>query len=356
MISACRSTSSLGGADGGSREGMPGPHRRCAVPRLAFACAALLLSLGSGAAFAAHPRVEVGDLVLEAPPGLEGDLSRLADAARRIVPQLERDLGVRARGPYRIVLLPSARPLDAELQRIDALAPSWAAGFLVGGLRIGAIRMGQIPRYPYDSAEEVLAHEIVHMLLHDAAREPVPPWFGEGVATWEGRRRGVRDLVVGASALLARQAPTLAQIDAAFDAGPERARRAYAASFDFVAWSVRRHGAELVPQIVARLDQEPLENAWRSVTGESLGQSERAWRRRSVWFHQWLPILGSTGTLWIGISLLAVFAGLARRRRDRELRARWDAEEALARAAVAATQVAEPALAAVEAATEDDLR
>jgi hypothetical protein len=308
---------------------------------LARTSALLGIALGPPDLAASLARVEVGDLVLEAPADLEGELARLAAASRRIVPELERDLGVRARGPYRIVLLPSARPLDPELRRVDELAPAWASGFLVGGLRLGAIRLGQIPRYPYDSTEEVLAHEVVHMLLHDAAREPVPAWFGEGVATFEGRRRGIRDFVVSAAAALTREPPTLDQIDAAFDAGPESARRAYAASFDFVAWSVRRHGADLVPEVVARLDRDPLDAAWREVTGETLARSERAWRRRSVWLHRWLPILGSTGTLWIAISLLAVLAGLARKRRDREMRARWDEEDA-ARAAESGGHSTEP--------------
>lgn len=272
-------------------------------------------------------RIQIGDLVLEAPVALETELAQLADASRRIVPNLERDLGVSARGPYRIVLIPGTRPLDPEIQQLDALAPPWAAGFMVGSLRLGAIRIGEVRRYPYDSAEEVLAHEIVHMLLYDAAGHPLPAWFSEGVATWEGRRRGVRDFVISASAVLAREPPTLAQIDAQFRAGSTSARQAYAASLDFVAWSVRRHGPDFVPRVIARLGDLPVEEAWEITADESLADSEERWRQRSVWIHRWLPLIGSTSTLWIGISLLAVLAGLARRHRDREMRARWEAED-----------------------------
>jgi uncharacterized protein YjeT (DUF2065 family) len=82
--------------------------------------------------------------------------------------------------------------------------------------------------------------------------------------------------------------------------------------------------------VVAGLDLHPLEDAWRQAAGEPLASSERRWRRASVWFHRWIPLLGGTSTLWIAIALLAVLAGLARRRRDRLVRARWDAEESAA--------------------------
>ena len=299
-----------------------------------------------GAALASErrPQITVGDLILEAPAGWEAQLEQMADAAADLVPRLESDLGRGTVAPYRIVLLPPRRELDPELVRLDELAPHWASGYVLGAYRIGAIRLQQLHRYPVDDAVEVLAHEITHMILFDAAGPGLPRWFGEGVATWEGRRRGLRDLVVTTVALLLDDPPPLAELDRELDAGPARARRAYATSFAFLEWSVRRHGTDLVPRLLdelarARRAQAPaadvdddagarLADAWREVTGESLAGAERRWRRHALWIHRWLPALAGSGTLWIAITVLFLVATAARRRRTRELYRRWAAEEA----------------------------
>jgi hypothetical protein len=324
-----------------------------AGPRRALAIATLLLAVGATASATQiptpqreRPRATVGDLVLEAPVGWEAQLEQMAGAARELVPRLERDLGRGTDGPYRIILLPARRLLeDPELVRLDELAPAWASGFVLGTYRIGAIRLQQLHRYPVDDAVEVLAHEITHMILHDAAGPHLPRWFGEGVATWEGRRRGLRDIAIATAALLLHDPPPLAELDRELDASPTRARRAYATSFAFVEWSARRHGAELVPDLLDALARRraggagdagsapeaaaALDDAWREVTGESLGNEERRWRRRALWIHRWLPALAGSGTLWIAITALFLLATAARRRRTLALYRRWAAEEAL---------------------------
>jgi hypothetical protein len=274
-----------------------------------------------------RPRAIVGDLILEAPHGWEAQLEQMAAAARELVPRIEEDLGRGADGPYRIFLLPPRSQLDAELLRLDELVPRWASGYLIGSYRIGAIRLQEIRRYPVDDAVEVLAHEVTHMILFDAAGGRLPRWFSEGVATWEGRRRGLRDLMVTTASLLMVDPPPLAELDAELDASPARARRAYATSFAFVSWSVRRHGVDLVPRLVDELGERSLEEAWREVTGESLASAERRWRRRALWIHRWIPALAGSGSLWILITVLFLLATAARRRRTLALYRRWAEEE-----------------------------
>ena len=61
----------------------------------------------------------------------------------------------------------------------------------------------------------------------------------------------------------------------------------------------------------------------------TLEEAEDAyWRRHALW-NRWLPFLGNPTTLWIGVSLLALWAIKRRRDRDRKLAEAWEAEELL---------------------------
>ena len=50
------------------------------------------------------------------------------------------------------------------------------------------------------------------------------------------------------------------------------------------------------------------------------------WNRQRVWT-TWIPVLFSQDTLWMVITLLAVLAILRRRKRNAEMRKRWEQEE-----------------------------
>jgi len=272
-------------------------------------------------------RTSVGLLSLEAPAGHERVLSSLASRAAEILPRVEEDLGIRAKRRYRMVLIPTGLHRDSALARLDALAPPWAAGFMMPSQRLGAIRAAQAARYPYGTLESVLAHEVAHLLLHDAAAQRLPPWFQEGVATWVGRRWSLEDAMVYSGALLTTSLPRLAELEGFFDASAGEARLAYATSFSFVSWSIGRHGPTLPREVVRAAHTLPFAEAWRAVTGGSLADAEASWRRSSLIRFRWIPALMASSTLWIGITFLAVLAGIRRRARARRVREQWAREE-----------------------------
>ena len=271
-------------------------------------------------------RVQVGRCTLEAPPEREVQLRQLAVRAREILPRLENNLGVRFKGPFRIILIPPDTRDDPEMVALDTTAPSWAAAFLFPGRRIGGIRIACSDRYPYSDLASVLAHEAVHMLLHDAAGNNLPRWFSEGVATGEERAWGLRDILVYTSSLLTGRLPSLDEMNRAFEASPTRARAAYAASFDFVSWVRRRHGEESIRDLLREAGRRPFHQAWSKVIGRSLHASEKRWRRGSLILYRWIPALTSTTTLWIGITLLTFLAMARRRARSQAILERWKAE------------------------------
>ena len=283
-------------------------------------------------------RAEVGACILEAPADLRVLLDRLAAQAADLLPKLETELGARAAAPYRIVVIPrdlpppgspvtAGSPTASALRDLDRLAPEWAAGFLLPWRRIGAIRLAEADRYPHADLGSVLAHEATHMILFDAAGDNLPRWFGEGVATGIERSWGMRDVLVFSSSLLTGRLPPLAELDAAFDASGDRARSAYAASFDFLLWSVKRYGKGVVREIVREAASRPFPEAWQAATGVTLERSEGEWRRGSLLLYRWIPALTGTTALWSGITLLALFAGARRRARSRAILERWEEED-----------------------------
>ena len=226
-------------------------------------------------------RIEVGDCVLEAPAAERGRLEGLALDARTLLPRVEQELGARAAAPYRITLVPVGPAMDPAVRGIDALGPSWAAGFIVPAARAGAIRVAQADRYPYADLASVLTGRL----------------------------------------------PPLAELDAAFDASDDRARAAYAASFDFLLWTVKSYGRTVVRDIVRESRVRPFPEAWQAATGVPLDRSEADWRRGSLLLYRWVPALTGTTALWTGITLLALFAGARRRARTRRILEAWQAEE-----------------------------
>ncbi len=274
-------------------------------------------------------RVQLGALVLEAPPQAEEVLDDLARRSETLLPRLEKSLGVQAAGPITMVVIPAGPLLDPDVARLDRAAPPWAAGFALSAQRVGGIRLGRADRYPFGDAGAVLAHEVVHVLLHDAAGDRVPRWFSEGVATRVQRHWTLKDALVYSSSLVLGPLPTLGQMDRAFTRSEASARTAYAASFDFVEWASDEYGEDLVRRVLDGL-QEGLafRTAWRRATGVSLAGSEEAWRGTALTWYRWLPALTGAGTLWLGITLLFLVAAWSRRAKTRRTMERLAAEDA----------------------------
>jgi hypothetical protein len=282
---------------------------------------------GLHAAAADRFRIQAGPCVLTGPARYRTQAEGLAGRAPALLDRLREDLGAGPAAPFTIALLPPRPIADDDLARLDASAPDWAAGFLRPGVRLGGVRVEEASRYPYGDLASVLAHEMAHQILFDATGGNLPRWFDEGVATREGRRWNVVDMLVYSSALLTGGLPTLDEMDAAFSGDASEARTAYAASSDFVAWIVKERGEDAVRAILAGARRAPFPDAWREATGLPLARAEDLWRRGSLLRYRWIPAITGTGTLWLAITALALLAGARRRARSRRIAESWEAED-----------------------------
>ena len=207
--------------------------------------------------------------------------------------------------------------------------PTWGVAYAIGNAGTVVMVPSRIPTYPDDSLEAVLRHEVAHVLVARAAGyRAVPRWFNEGLATVAGREWSMKDRGLVMAAAIPRKGLTLQEINEGFYGGTLGAQRAYALSTAFMRWLLDQDGPDVAARVLHHVARgESFEDAFRSATGRSLGAAERAyWRNLNVW-SRWIPILGSSGFLWIVVTLLALVAFKRRKERDEELRQKWQEED-----------------------------
>lgn len=282
------------------------------------------VALSAPAAAAVAPVLEI-----EAPPELAADRSRLRGLPTSALEQTARLLGAEAGAPIVVSLVPE----DAPMARA---APAWVAGYAYGALSRIVLFPERVPRYPHSTLDELLLHEVAHVLLDRAAgHRPLPRWFHEGIASVAGGPWDLRDGGRLTLTMLSSRELSPDQIDRLFQ-DPGTVSRAYAVAGALARDLLRRHGDRLVPELLARVRRgEDFETAFRRSAGLTPREAARAfWRRQVVWY-RWLPVATSSATLWIAVTLLALVAIRRRRRRDAEIAARWEAEDRALRERVA---------------------
>jgi MYXO-CTERM domain-containing protein len=282
--------------------------------------ALLLLLLISTHAWAQAPPT----LVWSAPPELAAARSRAASFDPRPLAGIVRTVGLDAPGPPIDVVLAGE---DSEAAR--SMRP-WVAGYAISNAGLIVLFPARSPGYPHDTLEDVLRHEVAHVLIARAAGgRPVPRWFHEGLAVaveppWDlaDRSRLVWELVAGPRL-------TLREIDALFDAGATAQSRAYSLAAAVVRDFIRAHGPA-APAGVLRFVREgdAFSDAVARVAGRPLGAVEDDfWDRQRVWTI-WVPFVTSGDVLWLLVIGVAALAVWRRRRQSREIRRRWDEEAA----------------------------
>jgi hypothetical protein len=262
------------------------------------------------------------ELIVQAPPSLE----RAAAKVRAVEPgrllDAMRLVGLKDPGPPIQVLL---GPEGSDL----AMVPPWVSGYAFGEEGVIVLLPARAPSYPDSSLEELLRHEVAHVLVARAAGgRPLPRWFHEGLAMIAGLSWGLDDRSQLTLTLVGDHEVSLERLEQEFRGGRGDARGAYAIAGAFANDLLRRHGDDAAARILAEVARGlSFEDAFQSATGTSLAEAERAfWQRQTLWY-RWVPLLTSSVTLWLLITLLAIWAMGKRRARDAALRRMWAEEE-----------------------------
>ena len=158
---------------------------------------------------------------------------------------------------------------DGEIAR--QVTP-WTAGFAVGEASLIVLFPSRSPSYPHDTLEDVLRHEVAHVLISRAASgRPVPRWFHEGLAVAVERPWGLEDRSRLASTLLFGPRLTLDGIDSLFTGEQEMQARGYSLSAAVVRYLISEHGAAAPAEILRRMSAGwTFDEAAASVTQRSI--------------------------------------------------------------------------------------
>ena len=86
-------------------------------------------------------------------------------------------------------------------------------------------------------------------------------------------------------------------------------------------------GEQAPAQILAlRANDVPFDEAFLVTTGSSIDEAMDAFWRTELFWGRWVPVLTSSVTLWIAITLLMLVATKKRRDKDARLRRLWEDE------------------------------
>jgi len=285
--------------------------------------AAVAVLFLSSLALPALGQTEPPHLVVEPLPGAApaGERLRAMDPAQ-LLPTM-RLVGLTQPGPpIRVIVAP-------EGSGPAKLVPPWISGYALSDKGLIVVMPQRVPNYPDSSLEDLLRHEVAHVLIARASGDrPLPRWFHEGMAMIAGLSWGFDDRSRLTLALLVDRPVSLAELDQRFAGGQSEVNRAYAIAGSFVRDLLERYGPEAAPRILEGVARGlSFEDAFFAATGTTLASAEDSfWSRQTFWY-RWVPVLTSSATLWLLITLLALWAIRQRRRRDAAQRRIWDDEE-----------------------------
>jgi hypothetical protein len=322
--------------------------------------------LGAGPGMAqtmAPPAEGVTAIELKPEPGLEALAAEVARRAPASLAAIRQDLaGLPMPQSIEIRLIKWASDIPRFAPEGRG-APEWASGVAYPDL--GVVVVATRDQAQTIDVHQVVAHELAHVALGAALRGRAPRWLDEGFAfvhtsDWSMARVHTLTGMVWFGNVL-----TLAELERGFPRSESQAHRAYAQSYDFVAFLVRRgrnpteyDDGDRAPfryfltQIAGgRSTRQAAVHAY----GASLDQLFEEWRADLRQRYMVAPASLFSLAIWVLGALLLVAAFARRRRQNRRRLDQWERDEA-SEARMTAGEAAAGEAAASEAAASEARR
>lgn len=264
------------------------------------ACAAKIIVTGGGGRFSDAVRTEV------------------ADMAGKQLRELEEFYGYTCRRPVKVFLFTDEKAFEREA---GADVPEWAVAIAQPGavyMRRAGTNFGS-PQF-----ESTLKHELSHVLLDEMfAGKPgaLPRWLDEGLAVyvsgeWEMPEAWTQSKTELYAALRSGKSLDFNEISDSFPLSDWKARVAYAQSYHFVAFMMKRYKRDGVVSLLNRLAAgEEFRRAFKESMGADFDETVQYWREKVAGKGGFaLLLIGINGLdyiIWTFMALLVV-AGFVR--------------------------------------------
>ncbi len=316
----------------------------------------ILLLLGLGFASRAHAdtelpiRVERPGLLVRAEAGMQGLAHDVANAAPGFLKEISSDLPnldvpphIEIRLVHRSSSLPDVAPPGHG-------APSWAAG--VAYSRFGVVSVAHASGTELNDVLSVTAHELSHLALGAALHGRAPRWLNEGFAYLHSSDWSVARTQVLTGLAWSGNTIPLASLDSSFPAAEIEVHKAYAQSYDFVAFLARRGRyidkedegdrwpfRSFLSHIAAG---RTLDDAARKAYGTTLHGLYGEWHEDLRGRYMLIPASLFGLFVWSFAAFLLVLAYWKKSRNAKRVLARWEAEEKARSEAMTAQQKSSP--------------
>ncbi len=276
-----------------------------------------------------------GEIRVTAEPGLEALAGKVRVRAPRALAAIQADLQDLPR-PEKIEIRLVKRARDmSRAAPAGRGAPSWASGVAYPDLGVIVVATRRGPQSI--DVLNVVDHELAHLALGAALGGRAPRWLDEGFAylhssDWSFERvRTLTGMVWFGNVL------PLEELEASFPAEESEVHRAYAQSYDFVAflarrgryidhyddgdrWTFRRFLAEIA-------GGKSVEKACWNIYGASLDELFVEWHHDLRQRYLLMPVGMVAMAIWIIAAFLLILAYIRRRRLNRRKLIEWEIEE-----------------------------
>ncbi len=204
-----------------------------------------------------------------------------------------------------------------EAHGLAPAQPDWVAGLASGRGGYIALRAERGGGGP-GSLATVFRHELAHLGLYAATDGRAPRWLQEGYAQYASGSWNWEEAWRLRVALLFRGEDALRELALGFPRDAEGARLAYLLSYTAVHELAAMGGERgLAAFFGAYREGGGTDAALRRVYGLTLGRFEERWRERVEARYGWLYVVSRASVFWVAVTLLLLWMGWRRRRRDR---------------------------------------